>query len=152
MYTSTPDTQRVQESETRSPSPAHVRISDVLKRKRVPKRSGTSNRSKSRHEDLPISPSLMQDLFTKAASLGNSTPSNSSRPRYSGSSSKSSFLQNLNPARWGRTLNSSHDRNYSKDALNSLTKSASNSHITAGNKEKTRNWVREQVSEILNKT
>ncbi|XP_008200479.2 E3 ubiquitin-protein ligase TRIP12 isoform X1 [Tribolium castaneum] len=149
MYTSTPDTQRVQESETRSPSPSHVRLSDVLKRKRVPKRSGVSSRSKTRHEDLPISPSLMQDLFTKAASLGTSTPSNSSRPRYSGSSSKTSFLQSLNPARWGRTMNSSHDRNYSKDALNSLTKSASNSHITAGNREKTRTWVREQASKFI---
>jgi E3 ubiquitin-protein ligase TRIP12 len=149
MYTSTPDTQRVQESDTRSPSPSHVRLSDVLKRKRVPKRSGVSSRSKSRHEDLPISPSLMQDLFTKAASLGNSTPSNSSRPRYSGSSSKTSFLQSLNPARWGRTMNSSHDRNYSKEALNSLTKSASNSHITAGNREKTRTWVREQASKFI---
>ncbi|RZC38081.1 E3 ubiquitin-protein ligase TRIP12, partial [Asbolus verrucosus] len=149
VYTSTPDTQRVQDSDTRSPSPSHVRLSDVLKRKRVAKRAGASGRSKTRHEDLPISPSLMQDLFTKAASLGNSTPSNSSRPRYSGSSSKTSFLQSLNPARWGRTMNSSHDRNYSKDALNSLSKSASNSHITAGNREKTRTWVREQASKFI---
>lgn len=157
MYTSTPDTQRVQESDTRSPSPSHVRLSDVLKRKRVPKRSGVSSRSKSRHEELPISPSLMQDLFTKAASLGGSgggsnsttTPSNSSRTRYSGSSSKGSFLQNLNPARWGRTMNSSHDRNYSKDGVNSLSKSTSSSHITAGNRDKARSWVRETVSSVF---
>ncbi|XP_072379801.1 E3 ubiquitin-protein ligase TRIP12 isoform X1 [Diabrotica undecimpunctata] len=148
MYTSTPDTQRLQESETRSPSPSHVRLSDVLKRKRVTKRAGGSSRSKTRHEDMPLSPSLMQDLFTKAASIGNSTPSNS-RPRYSGSGSKTSFLQSLNPARWGRSLNSSHDRNYSKDSLNNLSKSASNSHITAGNREKTRTWIRDQASKFI---
>lgn len=68
------------------------------------------------------------------------------RPRYTGASSKTSFLQSLNPARWGRSMNSSHDRNYSKDSLNNLSKSASNSHITAGNREKTRTWIREQVT------
>lgn len=91
---------RSQESTARSPSPSHVRLSDVLKRKRVAKRAGASNRSKTRHEELPVSPSLMQDLFTKAAALGSSTttPNNSSsRTRCSGS--KTSFLQSLNPAR-----------------------------------------------------
>lgn len=75
IHTSTPDTQRLNESELRSPSPSHVRLSDVLKRKRLSKRSSGSSRSKSRHEDLPLSPSLMQDLLTKAASIGGtSTP------------------------------------------------------------------------------
>lgn len=60
--------------QVRSPSPSHVRLTDVLKRKRANKRGSSSGRSKTRHEDLPISPSLMQDLFTKAASLGGSTP------------------------------------------------------------------------------
>ncbi|XP_057663764.1 E3 ubiquitin-protein ligase TRIP12 isoform X1 [Diorhabda carinulata] len=148
MYTSTPDTQRLQETETRSPSPSHVRLSDVLKRKRATKRTGGgSSRSKTRHEEMPLSPSLMQDLFTKAASIGNSTPSNS-RPRYS-SGSKTSFLQSLNPARWGRSTNSSNDRNYTKESLNMLSKSASNSHITAGNREKTRNWIREQATKFI---
>ncbi|KAG5888420.1 hypothetical protein JTB14_016323 [Gonioctena quinquepunctata] len=131
MYTSTPDAQRLQDSEARSPSPSHVRLSDVLKRKRVAKRTCGTSRSKTRHEDLPLSPSLMQDLFTKAASIGNSTPSNASRPRYSSSSSKTSFLQSLNPARWGRSMNSSHDRNYT------------------GNREKTRTWIREQASKFI---
>lgn len=75
MHTSTPDSQRLHESELRTPSPSHVRLSDVLKRKRLSKRSSGSNRSKTRHEDLPLSPSLMQDLLTKAASIGgNTTP------------------------------------------------------------------------------
>lgn len=145
VFTSTPEGVRV-----RSPSPSHVRLSDVLKRKRAPKRSSGGNRSKSRHEDLPLSPSLMQDLFTKAASLSSSTPSNS-RLRYTSSSSKTtSFLSSLNPVRWGRSMNSSsHDR-YSKDSLTScLGKSASNSNLTAGNREKTRTWIREQASKFI---
>nr|CAH7756174.1 unnamed protein product [Callosobruchus chinensis] len=148
VYTPT-ENQRLHDSDSNSPSPSHVRFSDVLKRKRAAKRAGAASRSKTRHEDLPLSPSLVQDLFTKAASIGNSTPSNSSRPRYSGSGSKGGFLQSLNPARWGRSMNSTHDRNYSKDSLNSLSKSASNSHITAGNREKTRTWIREQASKFI---
>lgn len=140
------------ELQARSLSPCHVHLSDVLKRKRVAKRGG-GNRSKSRHDDLPLSPSLMQDLFSKATTrLSTPIPSNSSRPRYSGSSSKtSSFLQSLNPARWARNMNSSsHDRTFSKDSLNScLSKSSSNSNLTAGNKEKTRAWIREQVLALL---
>nr|XP_022913625.1 E3 ubiquitin-protein ligase TRIP12 isoform X2 [Onthophagus taurus] len=138
--------------EGRSPSPSHMRtLSDVLKRKRVNKRP-SAGRSKSRHDDLPISPSLVQDLFSKATSIGNSTPNNQSRSRYSSSSSKtSSFLQSLNPARWGKNINTSpHDRGYGKDSLNScLGKSTSNSNLTAGNREKTRTWVREQAVKFL---
>ncbi|KAL1512943.1 hypothetical protein ABEB36_002442 [Hypothenemus hampei] len=161
LFTSTPNVQRVQDGEVRPPSPM-VRLGDVLKRKRVTKRAGntssggssSNSRSKTREDDLPLSPSLMQDFLSKAASLANSTtnnsstPTNSHRPRYSGSSSKSSFLQSLNPTRWGRSMNS-HDRSYNKDALNNLSKSASNSHITAGNREKTRAWIREQANKFL---
>nr|XP_023018407.1 E3 ubiquitin-protein ligase TRIP12 [Leptinotarsa decemlineata] len=149
MSTLTPEAQRLQESDPRSQSPSHVKFSDVLKRKRVAKRTSGSSRSKTRQEDMPLSPSLMQDLFTKATSIGNSTPSNSARQRFSGSSSKSSFLQSLNPARWGRSMNTSHDRNYSKDSLNNLSKSSSNSLLTAGNREKTRTWIREQASKFI---
>ncbi|XP_048518532.1 E3 ubiquitin-protein ligase TRIP12 isoform X3 [Dendroctonus ponderosae] len=155
LLSATPNMQRVQEGDGRSPSPT-VRLGDVLKRKRTGKRSGASgggSRSKTRQDDLPISPSLVQDFFSKAASLANSTTSStlaaSQRPRYSGSSSKTSFLQNLNPARWGRNTNSSHERNYTKDSLNNLSKSASNSHITAGNREKTRTWIREQANKFI---
>ncbi|XP_025829823.1 E3 ubiquitin-protein ligase TRIP12 isoform X2 [Agrilus planipennis] len=143
----TPDGHRV-----RSPSPSHVRLSDVLKRRKAQKRSSGGNRSKSRHEDLPLSPSLMQDLFSKATSLGSSTTSNSSRPRYSSSGSKaSSFLSSLNPARWGRNMNSSsHDRSFNKDSFNScIGKSSSNSNLTAGNREKTRGWIRDQAGKFL---
>lgn len=60
--------------QVRSPSPSHVRLTDVLKRKRAGKRATGGGRSKSRHEEIPIPTSLMQDFFNKAASLGNTTP------------------------------------------------------------------------------
>ncbi|KAK9879662.1 hypothetical protein WA026_006724 [Henosepilachna vigintioctopunctata] len=137
------------QSESQSPSPSHVRLTDVLKRKRVGKKSGLSSRAKTKQEESPMNSSLMQDFFSKTSLGGSTTPGNSSRPRGPPSSSKTSFLQSLNPARWGRHMNSSHERNYSKDSLNNLAKSASNSHITAGNKEKTRTWIRDQASKFI---
>lgn len=54
---------------------------------------------------------MMQDIISKATSLGTSgrsTPTSSSRSRFSGAGSKtSSFLASLNPARWGRSPNNS---------------------------------------------
>lgn len=82
-----------------------------------------------------------------------STPTGgSNRSRFAGATSKtSSFFSSLNPARWGRNMNSSgSDRNYSKDSLGGcLGKSVSNSNLTAGNKEKARTWVREQASKFV---
>lgn len=156
LFTSTPEAHRlltdnVREGDVRSPSPSQLRLSDVLKRKRTSKRSSGSSRSKSRHEEF--SPSLMQDLFSKATSLGNSTPtSGSNRSRFAGATSKtSSFLASLNPARWARNMNTSgNERNYSKESLGScLGKSISNSNLTAGNKEKARTWVREQAAKFI---
>lgn len=140
--------------EARAPSPSQLRLSDVLKRKRTTKRSVTSSRNKSRQEDnLPSS--MMQDLFSKATSLGSgrSTPTGSSRSRFAGATSKTtSFLASLNPARWGRSVNPGSgglsDRPYHKRVCqqeSSMSKSASNPNLTAGNKEKARTWVREQA-------
>lgn len=54
---------------------------------------------------------MMQDIISKATSLGTSgrsTPTGTSRSRFSGTGSKtSSFLASLNPARWGRSPNNS---------------------------------------------
>ncbi|XP_017785383.1 PREDICTED: E3 ubiquitin-protein ligase TRIP12 isoform X2 [Nicrophorus vespilloides] len=163
LYTSTPEphmrSSAAADGEGRSPSPSHARISDVLKRKRAGKRSsagGGGRSSKSRHDETPLAPSLIQDIFTKTASLGpNSanTPTNSTtnRPRYStGSSKASNFLKNFNPAHWGRNMNSSsHDRNYSKEMTSCLNKSTSNSNLTAGNREKTRTWIRDQATKFI---
>ncbi|XP_067014060.2 E3 ubiquitin-protein ligase TRIP12 isoform X3 [Anabrus simplex] len=137
--------------EVRAPSPSQLRLSDVLKRKRTPKRTVASSR-KTRQDDNNLSSSMMQDLFSKATSLGSSgrsTPTGTTRSRFAGATSKTtSFLASLNPARWGRSVNPGGgsglvDRPYHKEC--SMSKSASNSNLTAGNKEKARTWVREQA-------
>lgn len=145
--------------DTRSPSPSQLRLPDVLKRKRTPKRAVPSSR-KTRQDDNNLSSSMMQDLFSKATSLGGSgrsTPTgasgtSSARSRFAGATSKTtSFLASLNPARWGRSLNPSAtsltERPFHKES--SMSKSSSNPNLTAGNKEKARNWVREQAARFV---
>lgn len=99
-------------------------MSDVLSRKRKSKRGTVAaNRSKNKHEDsLPCS--MVQDIISKATSLGTSgrsTPTGTSRSRFSSAGSKTtSFLASLNPARWGRSLNNSSslgERHFSKVKL-----------------------------------
>lgn len=139
--------------DVRSPSPSQLRLSDVLKRKRTPKRNMTSNR-KSRQDDS-LSSSVMQDFFSKATSLGSSgrsTPTGTARSRFAGATSKTtSFLASLNPARWGRNTNSSSsgtsERHFHKES--SITKSPSNPNLSAGNKEKARTWIREQAQHFI---
>jgi len=150
------------------------KVSDILKRKVPPKRkSQQNNKAKNRNDEqaqnntvaaaIPpntagSSSNVVQDFINKASNLGTtttgrsstpSTSSSSSRSRFSGASSKtSSFLASLNPVRWGRT--SSHSTfsgssTSSKDNGNNLNKSASNSNlIAAGNREKARQWIRDQ--------
>lgn len=105
--------------------------------------------------------SVMQELINKATTLGSSsgrnTPSSSSRSRFSGASSKTtSFLASLNPARWGRQSSSSSSHHtaasFGKDGANALAKSQSNSNlIAAGNREKSRQWIREQAITFVNR-
>lgn len=87
------------------------KLSDVLSRKRKSKRGSTSsNRSKNKHEEA-LPSSMMQDIISKATSLGTSgrsTPTGTSRSRFAGAGAKtSSFLASLNPARWGRSPSNS---------------------------------------------
>lgn len=143
------------------------KVSDILKRKVPPKRKSQHNsKSKNRTEEASTaaatssssSGNVVQDFINKASNLGTtgrSTPSagssSSSRSRFSGASSKTtSFLASLNPVRWGRTSSShstfSGSSNASKDGSNNLSKSASNSNlIAAGNREKARQWIRDQA-------
>lgn len=96
---------------------------------------------------------LSLTYFTSTHFCSGTTPTGgSNRSRFAGATSKtSSFFSSLNPARWGRNVNSSSgDRNYSKDSLGGcLGKSVSNSNLTAGNKEKARTWVREQAAKFV---
>lgn len=80
---------------------------------------------------------------------GRSTPSSSSssssRCRFSATSKTSSFLASLNPARWGRQGSHTLARD-SNSSSNPLSKSSSNSNlIAAGNREKARQWIRDQA-------
>lgn len=141
------------------------KVSDILKRKVPPKRKSQQiNKSKNRNDEqsqqqnIPTpgtsSNNVVQDFINKASNMGSTgrnTPStsSSSRSRFSGASSKtSSFLASLNPVRWGRTSTHSTfggSNNTSKDNSNNLNKSASNSNlIAAGNREKARQWIRDQ--------
>uniref|UniRef100_A0A182NQL1 E3 ubiquitin-protein ligase n=1 Tax=Anopheles dirus TaxID=7168 RepID=A0A182NQL1_9DIPT len=125
--------------------------------------------------------SVMQEFINKATTMGaNSsssssgrhTPasgSSSSRSRFTGASSKtSSFLASLNPARWGRQSSSSSTASTSHNASSSgsgygkegsggsgssaLNKSHSNSNlIAAGNREKARQWIRDQALLFVNR-
>jgi E3 ubiquitin-protein ligase TRIP12 len=140
------------------------KVSDILKRKVPPKRKSQHNsKSKNRTDEAQAaasssSGSVVQDFINKASNLGTTgrnTPSagssSSSRSRFSGASSKTtSFLASLNPVRWGRTSSShstfSGSSSASKDGSNNLSKSASNSNlIAAGNREKARQWIRDQA-------
>lgn len=145
-----------------------LKVSDILKRKVPPKRKSQNNsKSKNRNEDAGTSgqaassaahsSSGLQDFISKATNLGTSgrnTPSSSSaasRSRFAGASSKTtSFLASLNPSRWGRTT-STHTT-FAKDTSNNLSKSVSNSNlIAAGNREKARQWIRDQSISFVNR-
>ncbi|GAB0099203.1 E3 ubiquitin-protein ligase TRIP12 [Sergentomyia squamirostris] len=147
-------------SQTQTPG-VQAKMTDILKRKVPPKRKpqGGSRSSKSRQEETTSTSapaavtqsSVMQELFNKATTLGSSgrnTPSSSStssRSRFGAASKTTSFLASLNPARWGRQT--SHG-SFTKDTSSSstLSKSPSNSNlIAAGNREKARQWIREQT-------
>lgn len=156
------------EPPTSERSGSSSKVSDILKRKVPPKRKSQHNsKSKNRNDDgtpgsssVPTSSSsgnVVQDFLNKASNLGatgRSTPSASSstsaRSRFSGAQSKTtSFLASLNPVRWGRTSSShstfSGSSGAAKDGSNNLSKSASNSNlIAAGNREKARQWIRDQ--------
>lgn len=151
------------------------KVSDILKRKVPPKRKSQHNsKSKNRAEDNQptssvaatgsTSGNVVQDFINKASNLGTTgrnTPSagssSSSRSRFSGASSKTtSFLASLNPVRWGRTSSShstfSGSSSASKDGSSNLSKSASNSNlIAAGNREKARQWIRDQAIMFVNR-
>ncbi|KAM7362392.1 E3 ubiquitin-protein ligase ctrip isoform 3-T5 [Cochliomyia hominivorax] len=206
-----------------STSALQNKMSDMLKRKVPPKRkSQSTSRSKSRQEDQSSSStstsnaqasssSTVHELLSRATSLGGgsngsgsagrSTPSTSSKVRFSGghhssssgqqSSKTSSFLASLNPARWGRqgshhssssaasnsgftkdstssssTTSSHHNHSHpnsstgssaghsmagcSSLAAQNISKSISQANlIAAGNREKARQWIREQAISFI---
>ncbi|KAG7202648.1 hypothetical protein KM043_009824 [Ampulex compressa] len=112
-----------------TPQSAHLRIGDVLKRKRQNKKGRFSR-------------------------LGSGTPQQAQQPEslFTGFTPKNNrFLGNLNPARWGRKSSSSSTTSDKRDSSSStsLSKPPSNSSLTGGNRDKAKSWVRDQASQFL---
>ncbi|XP_043509345.1 E3 ubiquitin-protein ligase TRIP12 isoform X3 [Frieseomelitta varia] len=112
-----------------TPQSAHLRIGDVLKRKRQNKKGRFSR-------------------------LGGTTPQQTQQPEslFTGFAPKNNrFLGNLNPARWGRKSSSSSSTSDKRDTSSStsLSKPPSNSSLTGGNRDKAKAWVREQAAQFL---
>lgn len=162
--------------EDRSGSPSQLRISDVLKRKRTPKRSGTGSRKARADEEVGkeyFVGSKVASITSSSMISGRNVPVG--RGKLVATTPKaSSFLATLNPARWRKSSNSSPfvDRALPKVRLsmmnmhadadidgllerpamylqpeNHLAKVASNSSL-AGNKEKIKRWIREQANKF----
>ncbi|CAK9822921.1 E3 ubiquitin-protein ligase TRIP12 [Anthophora retusa] len=112
-----------------TPQSAHLRIGDVLKRKRQNKKGRFSR-------------------------LGGTTPQQTQQPEslFTGFAPKNTrFLGNLNPARWGRKSSSSSSTSDKRDTSSStsLSKPPSNSSLTGGNRDKAKAWVRDQAAQFL---
>lgn len=131
---------------------SHIRLTDVLKRKRTAKRPATSTNSRKRQDDLRSS-LVVQEIERRASNnsqtlspAASSTSSTSSKSRLSVATMKtSSFFASLNPARWGRHS----ERSFQKD-LGSLSKNGSNVNMSAGNREKAKIWIRERAAIFMN--
>lgn len=118
-----------------SPSSSQMKLSDVLKRKKAPKRS-LGRKSKEEATTSETKPSSRSSGRAKSAS---------SKESKSSSSSKISFLPSLNPRSWAKF--SSSDRvpkaSASKEAV--LSK---NSQISA-HREKIKTWIKDQAERFL---
>ena len=137
---------------TQSPN-APLRLSDMLKRKRVSKRS-TNNSRKGRNsisDDLPSASGASSTSFDMPTL--DSTPS-SRRSKFADRTS--SLLSQLHPGRWVRGHQTDSNRKESSPILTSssigntnpkgvLTNPATMAH----SREKAKRWVREQASRFL---
>ncbi|XP_063973938.1 E3 ubiquitin-protein ligase TRIP12 isoform X1 [Diachasmimorpha longicaudata] len=115
-----------------TPPSAHLRIGDVLKRKRQNKKGRLSRLGSA---TTPQQSPQAESLFTGFAQKNNR------------------FLGNLNPARWGRKSSASSASSDKRDSTSStsLTKPPSNPSLTGGNRDKAKTWVREQAGQFLSR-
>lgn len=172
---------------------SQLRLSDVLKRKRNPKRSNATSRKVRTEEtsresfsctgirglgrgvlDNHINPILGSSMLALSActptSCHNSTisaspvlgsiaspttcssNSNSAAPgrgKFSSAAAKtSSFLANLNPARWGRWSSSSPVTGRLSSQEPCLVQRSSTYANTSGNREKIKAWIKEQAQKF----
>ena len=87
------------------------RLSDVLKRKKPPKRG--SGRKGTRHDDTTaefIATKSPRAPTTRGKALSNKIGLQSKESKGGGATPKTSFLSSLNPTRWGRSNNSMPER------------------------------------------
>ncbi|XP_077987999.1 E3 ubiquitin-protein ligase TRIP12-like isoform X2 [Glandiceps talaboti] len=139
------------------------RLSDVLKRKRPPKRSSARKSKYAAPDEVgtPTGPYDSQDHHGKtspplgsARSYAASTTSRATAPvkgrtptaKATGASPKASFLASLNPSRWGRG-NTTSDSSPKETPLPSTASMAS--QTMANNKEKVKVWIKEQAQKFV---
>ncbi|CAH1781422.1 unnamed protein product [Owenia fusiformis] len=125
----------------RNASPSQMRLSDVLKRKKAPKRVSTRKTSKGATEapsDLPKSGAPSKSTpVSRGKSLGKDSSKSSSS-----ASPRASFLSSLNPSRWGRSSTSEKPppKPHHETCL-----VRNNSGPLSNNKEKVRSWIKDQA-------
>lgn len=139
-----------------SPAPsAHMRLSDVLKRKKPPKRS--CRKGSRGNEETTALEFLSSKSCSASSSSSRSMPSTRNKvfgskesSKNSGASSKS-FLASFNPSRWGRssTSHGSTERlSLPKEPV--LVKSMV-SPPPSNNREKIKQWIKEQAQKFSSK-
>jgi len=155
-------------------SSAHMKLSDVLKRKRPPRR-GPSKKGGKGEESTPAEPAPRGVSLLLGRGRGKSSAGKEARSSSSGS--KIPFLTTLNPRTWGKTGNSGErqatmklenlfkthreqKKAYMKAHQASCNCSVKGSEMLSQkqhsppvvvNKEKVRAWVREQCKQFLEK-
>ncbi|XP_006820136.1 E3 ubiquitin-protein ligase TRIP12-like [Saccoglossus kowalevskii] len=146
---------------------AQGRLSDVLKRKRPPKRTSARKSKYAAPDELPIgtgpydnlepyskgSPPLPSSKPFTSAATGRSTAlkGRTAQGKGTGASPKTSFLASLNPSRWGRNANNSggpSDKTAKEMPLPSTASMAS--QTMANNKEKVKVWIKDQANKFVN--
>ncbi|CAL1542098.1 unnamed protein product [Lymnaea stagnalis] len=127
-------------------SSAHTKLSDVLKRKRPPRRGPSKKGSKSDDSaTTEASPKGVGLLLGRSSNRGKTSSGKDARS--SSSSSKIPFLTNLNPRSWGRMSTAADRQTTMKDMLSH--KQMPPPMIV--NKEKVKAWIKEQCKFFMEK-
>ncbi|XP_063298363.1 E3 ubiquitin-protein ligase TRIP12 isoform X3 [Pelobates fuscus] len=119
------------------------RLSDVLKRKRLPKRGPRRPKcSPPRDEDKVDNQAT--DFFPPPSCCSAKSPTTTQSP-------KSSFLSSLNPKTWGRLSTQSNSNNIEPArtaGVSGLARTASKDTIS-NNRERIRGWIKEQAHKFV---
>ncbi|XP_052815932.1 E3 ubiquitin-protein ligase TRIP12-like isoform X2 [Mya arenaria] len=116
-----------------------MRLSDVLKRKKPPKRPA---RKGSKNEESP-------ETSVKSSSNRSRGRLNSKEKGSSGSSSKMSFLPSLNPRSWGKLGGSSSSSSTDRPLLSKYSVVKQAPPAGPNNKDKIKIWIKQQAIRFL---